>query len=573
MKSQGQIVSTEPCPNCLLEGRDSAGDNLTVYADGGKYCHACGESTKSVFIDGEITALEKRGLDYDTSKHYQVKVGQYTGMVGTGKKKRKCQDEFVKIFTWFDEHGRPKMQKIKTQFKEMTLKGNTKNLELWGKTACQITDKLFITITEGEEDAMAVAQVQGCQYPVVSLPNGCSSARTVLESELQYLQKFKHVVLAFDNDEAGREAVQDCLASDLFEPGKVKVATWLKKDANEMLLSGLKDEITHCLFNAKVIEPDHIVTVADIIDKVMEQPKFGEAYPWSAMTEITYGSQLGEIHIVVGPTGVGKTEFIKDILFHFIDQNINAGLFSFEQNPDNTIRRLVGAKQGVKLHLPGAKWDSAKIKHQAMAFNERIYLYDKAGQVDLQDIFHSIRYMAKAKSVKYFVVDNLKAIGVANDNEKAQDLMNGLKTLCKDLNITVFLLSHVAKDKYGQTVYTTTSPQNPSSYFGKSAEERDENLKLPGMDWESGRMPKIENVEGGNIITSLADYVWGLARNTTAEDREEAKIVRIKALKTRLDSSFTGKVFKLYYTTEGKLEELDGKNYFPNQQDEETRAF
>lgn len=561
--TDGVIVGYEQCLDCALEGRDTSKDNLIIYADGGKYCHACGKTEKKIFLDGENLAMEKRRITADTCKFYDYRITQYTGWIGHGKKKRYCDNEWVRVMSWFTDKGQIKMQKIKTQLKEMKLIGNTKNLELWGKTKVPLTDKLFITITEGEEDAMAVAQVQGCQYPVVSLPNGVSSARKVLESELQYLQKFKYVVLAFDSDEAGQAAMQDCLASDLFEPGKVKVCTWTRKDANDMLVHGEDKEITHCLFNAKVIEPDNIVTVENIIDKIMIQPQFGSSYPWPSMTEITYGAQFGEIHIVVGATGIGKTEFIKELLFHFLDKSVKVGLFSFEQNPDNTMRRLIGAKQGIKLHLPGAIWNSTKIKQQALSFNESIYLYDKAGRVDLQDIFHSIRYMAKAKDVKFFVIDNLKAIEVSSDQEKAQDLMNGLKALCKDLDITVFLLSHVAKDKYGQTVYTTTSPKNPDSYFSQSAEDRDTNLKLPGMDWESGRLPKIENVEGGNIITSLSDYVWALARNTTAEDREEAKVIRVKALKTRLDSSFTGKTFKLYYTDEGKLEEQGVADYFP----------
>lgn len=573
MNPKSTPVSQGQCPDCADRGKDISANNMTVYADGSRYCHACGSYGKKIFIDGEVLGMEKtRGITQETCKFYDYKIGQYTGSIGMGKKRRDCIDEWVRIMTWVDDHGRPIAQKIKTAFKEMKFIGNAKDLSLWGKTLFTPNDKLFITVTEGEEDAMAVAQSQGCQFPVVSLPNGCTSARKALESELQFLQKFKHVVLAFDNDEAGKAAVQDCLASDLFEPGKVKVCTWLKKDANDMLKAGMGKEITHCLFNAKVIEPDHIVTVENIIDKVMVQPQYGMDYPWSNMTNITYGYQLGEIHIIVGPTGIGKTEFIKEIIFHFLDKGMKAGIFSFEQNPDNTVRRLVGAKQGIKLHLPGAVWDHDKIKAEAMKFNEQIYLYDKAGKVDLQDLFHSIRYMARAKHVSFFVIDNLKALGVATDGERAQDLMNGLKTLCKDLNITTVLLSHVAKDKYGQTVYTTTSPKNADAYFGQSAEERDTSLKLPGMDWESGRMAKIENVEGGNIITGLADYVWALARNTTAEDRLESHTMRVKALKTRLDSGFTGKIFKLLYTEEGKLEESNAIAIFKDE-DQTKRAF
>ena len=74
--------------------------------------------------------------------------------------------------------------------------------------------KWFITITEGEIDTLSVAQVQGKQYPVVSIPKGVVGVRHVIARNLEYLQGFKYVVLGFDNDEQGRLAAKECI--DLF---------------------------------------------------------------------------------------------------------------------------------------------------------------------------------------------------------------------------------------------------------------------------------------------------------------------------------------------------------------------
>lgn len=542
-----KVVRKEQCPNCL----DSGKDNLAVYEDGSKYCFGCGKAGKKVFVDGKIMELKSRRIDQETCRHYSYQVGQYTGTIG----KRQLEDEWVRIVNYYDNSNKLIAQKLKTVNKEMKLVGNGKSLPLYGQWKWQPNEKLFITITEGEEDALAISQVQSHQFPVVSLPNGAQAAEKSIKENLNYLLGFKYVVLAFDNDEAGADACSKCLT--LFEPGKARVVNFNGfKDANDMLLQGKDKELKDAIYRAKVIEPDHIVSVEQIIDKVLVQPQFGMDYPWKSLTNITYGYQPGEIHVVVASTGVGKTEYIKEILFHLLDKDMKVGLFSFEQNPDNTVRRLVGAKLGLKLHLPGSDWNAAKIKEEALKFNEKIYLYDKAGKVDVADLFNSIRYLARVKDVSFFVVDNLKALGLSSDYEKAEDFMNGLKGLCKELNVTTVLLSHVAKDKYGQTVYTTTSPKDPDKYFSQTAEETDAILKKPGLDWESGRMPTIANVEGGGIITQLADYVFALARNSTSEDREESKLMRVKALKTRLDSSYTGKVFKLTYTHEGKLEEI-----------------
>ena len=37
-----RFVGYEQCPRCARAGRDSRGDNLGVYADGGKHCFSCG---------------------------------------------------------------------------------------------------------------------------------------------------------------------------------------------------------------------------------------------------------------------------------------------------------------------------------------------------------------------------------------------------------------------------------------------------------------------------------------------------------------------------------------------------
>jgi hypothetical protein len=38
---------SEPCPKCRLLGKDTRGDNLQTFADGGKFCFACGHTEKS----------------------------------------------------------------------------------------------------------------------------------------------------------------------------------------------------------------------------------------------------------------------------------------------------------------------------------------------------------------------------------------------------------------------------------------------------------------------------------------------------------------------------------------------
>lgn len=558
-----RTIGEEQCPTCAESGGDRGCNNRILYENGGYWCYKCNEgsiygneeketvkSTRESIIVGQILAISSRGISQETCKFFGYTIGQDQ------------EGKWVQCANYYsgDKVIAQQLRYEKdpeTGKKVMPWRGADDKIGLYGEWLWSPNEKLFITVVEGALDAMSIAQVQGYQYPVVSIPKGSGSAEAYIKRSLKYLLGFKYVVLAFDSDDAGNKAVRDCLP--LFEPGRVRVATWPLNDANEMLLGNKAKEIKEIIFRAQEITPEYCLEVDDeLIQRVIDnRPQFGSPYKWPSMTEITYGYQLGEIHTVVGPTGIGKTEFIKDILFDRLDKGTKAGLFSFEQNADDSLRRIIGAKLGIKLHIPGEEYDREQIIKEGKALSDKIRFYDKAGAVDLKDIFYTIRYWVKARGCTFFILDNLQALEIGTDMEKAQYFMNTLKAMSKELMFTIFLVSHVSKDKYGQTVYTTTSPANPSTYYNQTAEQTDTKLKKPGMDWETGRMPTVNNVEGSGVITKLSNYVWGLARNTEATNDIEKRTLRVKALKTRLDSRKTGKVFKLIYNDRGTLEETD----------------
>ena len=568
-KEKATVIGTEPCPQCRGNGGDNSGNNLTKYSDGTSWCFACNDKSLmgEGFLEGDIYALQApsgwlaRGIEEETCRKADFKLGQYTGYLTSPKtkKRRYAKDEWVQIATWRDPVTRKVIaQKIRAEDKAFKFLGNAKDLDLWGIHDYQPTDKLFIVITGGEIDRLSVMQAQGLHYPVVSPPAGEGSAYKAIKKNLKKLLEYKYVVLALDNDEAGIKAMQK--AADLFDVDKVRIATWPDKDANELTKQGREDDIKRAIWDAKINAPDHLVTAHDVIDRVLKQPQFGKSYPWQAMTDITYGFQLGEIHIIVGANGIGKTEFVKDLMFHFINEGLEIGLFSFEQDPEDTLRRLVGAKLGIKLHLPGAEWDEAKIQKELDNLDEKIYLCERAGAIDHDELFRSITYLAKAKSKSIFIIDNIRGLGIGHDTELAGAFMRKLQALCRSLKISVFLLSHVAKDKYVTQVYTSTSPKNKESYDNQTAEDVEKAVKKPGMDWESGRIPTTVNIDGPSVFGDLANYIWALGRNKVSEDSYEASILKVKALKTRLDGQKTGLIFKLRYTNEGKLEQVGQVN-------------
>lgn len=564
------IVANIPCPECGIE--DGAGDNLKVYEDSHGHCFACGYHPKTIDIESVGSLWSGRTSIVKEQKPFLIGNPENLHWVTESRRLSKMtldhfnyevsQDEngnWVQVANCYEGSGF-KGQLVAQQLRYPNKPGEKKFMPwrgqfngLYGQWLWSPTPNLFITITEGFLDAMSIDQVQGGKYPVVSLPKGSNNGYAAIRDNLDYLLGFKYVVLALDNDEAGIKARDSIL--QLLDHTKVRLLELPLKDANDMLKADRGAELQKLIMFAKEYRPCQIVTVSDVIEEVLVQPQYGIAYPYKTMNDITYGMQMGEIHVFVGANGVGKTELIKELMFHFLS-SFHIGLFSFEQNPESTIRRIVGSKVKERLHLPGARWDETEIREEAMKLDQKIWLYKKAASATLDDIFNAIRYLAKAKNCKLFIIDNLKGLKLGYDNDKAVELMTSLQALCKELQVNVWLLSHVNKDGVRQSTHVGFSSKVENPHGNLTEEQIKETMEKFKVSWETGRIPTKENVEGSSVICDLADYVWALARNTQSENIAVRSQLNIVPRKCRLDSSLTGKMFSLRYTLEGRYEEI-----------------
>lgn len=570
-----EIKPRQQCPECASNGLDTAKDNLAIYADG-KFCQSCGyiekEEIKEQFsqlIAGSIQELKDRCLTLKTCEKYNIRTSLYTGRLNG----MDVVKEPVRIFPYYDK-GKVVKQKLKSILdkKKQSQKGNTKIKSLFGQNLFTPSEKIPVIITEGEEDAAAIWQMTG--LPAVSVPDGAQSAPKVLGVHLEWLSSFREVLLAFDNDEPGRQAFNESVL--LFEPGKAKKVNFPLKDANEMLKADRGEEVKKCLWNAEVIKPATIVFPREVIHKVMQKPSYGLPYPWPSMTKATYGMRKGEVILLAGPTSTGKTELVMSIVRWLIGNGCKVGNFSFEQRPEQTLQRQIGAELNERLHIPNCEgWDDEKIQAEIEKIGDSIALYQpESGVISIENVIINIRYLAKAHDMTFFVVDNLKAMATnplidgkrVAAHDYASHCMSQLVMIAKQLNVTILVVNHLTADKISRQAYVSTSPKNSDEYLNRSSEDMQQYINRPGMDWETGRIPSIDNIFGGGAIKDLTDYIIVLARNRMSKDEEEHRTLIVKFLKTRLDSSYEGFTFKLKYNYQtGRLDEQEYNNDNPLQ--------
>lgn len=547
----GKHIENKACPKCSTTGE---GKSLSVYEDG-EYCNECHYTSNAIddkFYKGDIREIQSRSLSAQALGKYQVQVTNFTGHLN---KDNYVHDDNIVIFNFY-KNGKIDKQKIRSleDKQKCTQVGNTKSRALFGQQAFTPSKKIPIVVTEGEFDAVAIHQAMN--YPAVSV-GACTNAVKYLAENLEWLSGWAHVVLCFDSDEAGKKALDEAIP--VFEIGKVRVAHLPLKDANDMVMAGREEELKRCIWNAEIMKPSTIVSPLELLEEVVAKPCRGAPWPFQAMTDITYGMQPGTMYTIAAAEAVGKTLFLHELVFGVLSAGTKVGLFSFEQAPASTLQRMIGTKMNRALHLPNdddAPWDAKEMEEHLKEFEDKLFLYNNRGTLSLESILLNIRYLVKCYGVELIIIDNLTALSSTPDTQgKYTSELNyiiqaagAFSSLCVELGICIMLVTHVNNDTIGKSTYVSTkaAPEG-DAFMDLSASDMDKRLNPPGMTWESGRVPSMQNIYCGGALRKLSDFVFVLSRNRVSEDTDERLVTKVKTLKARLDSSKEGKTFRLTY--------------------------
>lgn len=521
----GTFVGHEACPAC------GSNDNLARYDDGSGYCFGCeyhekagggvtnGSAEKTIdrrvrsgtgdsLLTGDVRALGKRGITEETCRHFDYRVGRDRGRT-------------VQIAN-YRRDGRVIAQKVRDASKKFRVIGDGKRLPLYGQWLWRDGGRRLI-ITEGEIDALSVSQLQGNKWPVVSVPNGAQGAAKTIAREIEWIEKFDAVVFAFDMDEPGQEAAQEC--AELLSAGKAYIAHLPAKDANEALLAGKGKQLISALWDARRYSPEGVVSVADIIEDAMKPIELGRPWPFERLTRPTYGRRRGEVYGFGGGTGCGKTTSFKQIMSHVLttEDTPVAGIL-LEEAPKLTLRTIGGMIMGKRVHVPGVEFDENELRATMQSLDGKLFLYDHFGGATWDTVKSKIRYYAHLGCRDIFV-DHLTALAatIDDDERRAIDkMMADLSSLAKHLDICLYYISHL------------TTPD------GKPHEE-------------GGRVLE-KHFRGSRSIGYWSHFLFAIER----DKQDPESLTTFRVLKDRYTGDATGLTFGLDYDREtGTYAECD----------------
>jgi len=218
------------------------------------------------------------------------------------------------VANMYNKDGRIVAQKMRYKDKTFRWVGNKKDAVPFGMNQWRMGGRR-ITITEGEIDAMSIAEALGGKFPVISITGGAQSAKKDLKEHIEFLNSYDEIVLWFDQDEPGIKAVQE--VSSLFPAGKVyTVDTGPYKDANEILQDKGKTGVMHYYYEIKKYTPAGIVNANEGgFDALMEDTQ----------SDSVYSTQYKDLEIAKGAmttfvsgSGMGKSTIVREIGHHLL---------------------------------------------------------------------------------------------------------------------------------------------------------------------------------------------------------------------------------------------------------------
>lgn len=351
------------------------------------------------------------------------------------------------------------------QPKRMWSVGDLKNVDLFGWDRATGLGAKKLIITEGEDDAIALTAIinrfQKSEYKdwtaVVSIPHGASSAaRDLSKYKTAILSHFKEIVLCFDQDEAGRKAVEECV---LLFPDAV-AATLPRKDANQCLIDGVpKAAFNAVMFNAEKPKNTRLVFGENLHEAARQPPTFGElTWPWDRLNEKTRGIRYGETIYIGAGVKMGKSELLNAIAAHFIKRhNVKVFMAKPEESNKKTYKLLAGKIVGKVFHDPTKEFDYDAYDQAGQVLRDKlamVNLYQHLGWETLKaDIIAAVNWGAKAVFID--PITNLtNGIDSGEANTKLQAIAQDLAAMALDYNIVIFIFCHlkapegnIAKDK------------------------------------------------------------------------------------------------------------------------------
>lgn len=523
---------------------------VSVFKSGSAWCHshsktisnyktACEEAEADIFVEeqpmesqknyiniesAEYGALTDRKISEATARKYGVQV-----IYGTDGK------VVQHLYPYFGD-GSFTATKIRTiKNKRFSWIGSHTESGLFGENLFK--SGKYLTITEGECDAMSAYELMGGKGAVVSIKSGAGNAVNSIKNSLEFVENFDSIVICFDQDKAGREAAKK--VARILKPGKAKIMTLPTgfKDPNDMLEANEHQKFTYAFWDAKVYTPSGVLNVSENREKFHNRKiKESIPYPWEGLNKKLYGLRQGELVTLTGGTGLGKSSVTRELEHHLITHTKdNVGVISLEEDWRRTVDGILSIEANVRLYIDQEREKLSRAELDKLFDilydgdnKNRVWIHAHFGTNSIDEIFSKLRFMIIGCDCKWVVIDHLhmlvSAVHGGDERRAIDDIMTRLRSIVEETGAGLILVSHLRR------------------VDGNKGHEQ-------------GIEVSLSHLRGSHSIAQISDCVIALERNPQADDPDEANTTYLRVLKSRYTGDI-GLAASLFYNHKtGRLSE------------------
>lgn len=197
--------------------------------------------------------------------------------------------------------------------------------------------------------------------------------------------------------------------------------------------------------------------VMDRLDREHNDQKTGIFSGLSDLDRLTGGWQAGEVVVLAGRPGAGKTAIALQIaIYNAVELGLPVGIFSLEMMSEALGIRMTANladvdSRAARDHLLDER-DIPKLVNAVGRLRDSKLVIDENSDHDIRSIRAAARRMAHDDHVKLLIVDYVQLVGgvsrKAADNRQAEvaEVSTGLKRMAKELRIPVIVLAQLNRE-------------------------------------------------------------------------------------------------------------------------------
>lgn len=507
------VIGKNPCP---FPGCGSS-DGFHWYGEGnGGYCYSC---NKSILSDERKAELGIDKYEYDDkevmtkeliTEEEIEKIKSYTGT--SGKNSRGVPDDTYKAYAcrfkyseetaeveevfypYTQDYKAAGFKVRKTPVKDFYSVGKIgKQSELFGQWKWKDSHSKYVLLCAGELDAMSAFTMlenyrkgKGSDFdptPCVSSAIGESGSYKQVQLQYNWLNQHSRVVVCYDNDDAGREAVKKLV--DVIPKGKMFVMNLSLKDANEYLVKGKEKQFLRAFFDAPAYSPDGIVGSGTLGDKVREAaltPKIPlPPFMHRVQRQMAGGIPLGVIVNLGSASGTGKSTFIDEMVYFWIFNSPHkVGVLSLESDAGQYGTKVLSRHVGRKIDLIETVEEKMAFLDDPVTMEQEQLLWklpngqDRWHLIDdrdggLESVKKLIMELVISCECKVLVIDPLQDLMDGLPNEDQAVFQRWMKGLVKSHKITFVNINHTRKTPSGGKQGSTGADLHEEDFQGSSS--------------------------------------------------------------------------------------------------------